>query len=135
MRNDELIRHAEAVLKPWTTSEGRLFGDVGAALISAKGNLHVGACVDVPGWGLCAERSAMAAMVTAGEYVVRKIVAAWRDPKDGALYVLPPCGACREFMRGIDRANLDAQVVVGKDECVTLRDLLPFNEWPASPVS
>lgn len=40
------------------------------------------------GTGFCAEHSAIAAMVTAGEYRIAKIVAVWRD-NEGALYALP----------------------------------------------
>ena len=63
-----LIESAAALLKPHTTSAGRLFGDVGAVLVSGSGKVFEGVCVDTPSWGLCAERSAIAAMITAGEY-------------------------------------------------------------------
>lgn len=69
-------------------------------------------------------------MVTAGEYRIAKIVAVWRDDR-GRLYALPPCGRCREFMRQIDPANLDADVIVGRDQVAKLSDLLPLNEWPS----
>jgi cytidine deaminase len=82
------------------------------------------------GHWICGEHAAIAAMVTAGEYEIAKIVAVWRDPDD-ALYVLPPCGRCREFIRQIDPANIDAAVVTGRDSSLRLRDLLPLNEWPA----
>ena len=68
-------------------------------------------------------------MVTAREYHIAKIVAVWRDD-DGTLFVLPPCGRCREFIRQIDELNLDAQVVLGREHTAALRDLLPRNEWP-----
>jgi len=48
---------------------------------------------------LCAEHSAIAAMVTAGEYQITKIVAVWRDD-DGSLFVLPPCENCSQPMTG-----------------------------------
>lgn len=68
-------------------------------------------------------------MVTAGEYQIAKIVAVWRD-EQGRLFVLPPCGRCREFMRQIDEANLDAEVILGDDRRQLLRDLLPEHDWP-----
>jgi hypothetical protein len=46
MTNDELIDAAAAVLKPYKSADGRLFGDVGAALVSEGGKLHTGVCVD-----------------------------------------------------------------------------------------
>ena len=68
-------------------------------------------------------------MVTAGEYQITKIVAVWRDD-DGLLYVLPPCGRCREFIRQVDPANLDTEVILDSDQSALLRELLPANEWP-----
>jgi len=69
-------------------------------------------------------------MVTAGQYRIAKIVAVWRDG-EGVLYVVPPCGRCREFIRQIDPANIDTEVVLGRDKLATVRELLPFNEWPS----
>jgi cytidine deaminase len=79
---------------------------------------------------LNAEHSAIAAMATAGEYRIAKIVAMWRDD-DGALSVMPPCGRCREFIRQVDPANLDTEVVLGRRGSARLRELLPLTEWPA----
>src|SRR5674476_546924 len=58
-----------------------------------------------------------------------KIVAVWRDG-DGLLYVLPPCGRCREFIRQVDPANLDTEVILGPDRSALLRELLPAYDWP-----
>ena len=68
-------------------------------------------------------------MVTAGEYQIARIVAVWRD-EQGRLYVLPPCGRCREFIHQIDPANLNTEVILGLDRSALLRDLLPAWEWP-----
>jgi cytidine deaminase len=128
--NDELIREAEKVLNRHVAPGERMFGDVGAALISDRGNVYRGVCVDTTSWGLCAERSAVAAMITNGEYKIRRIVGVWRNEKDGKLYVLSPCGICREFIRSIDHSNLDTEVVLGRNEVVKLGELLPRHEWP-----
>jgi cytidine deaminase len=69
-------------------------------------------------------------MVTAGEYRIARIVAVRRD-EDGALSVVPPCGRCREFLRQVDPANLDTEVVLGRERSARLRDLLPLTEWRA----
>ena len=128
--NEELIDSAQAVLNPQVVGD-RLFGDVASTLVTDKGNRYSGVCIDTAsGTGFCAEHSAVAAMVTAGEYRIAKIVAVWRDD-DGALYVLPPCGRCREFIHQVDPANLDTEVVLGRERSVKLRDLLPLTEWPA----
>ncbi|MBB2713327.1 hypothetical protein N2597_11315 [Rhizobium sophoriradicis] len=130
MKNNDLIEQAAHLLKPHQTMNGRLFGDVGAVVISSTGNRYVGVCVDTPSWGLCAERSAMAAMVTNGEYRFRKAVAVWRDQQTGRLHVLPPCGVCREFMRQVDEGNLDAEIVLDGERTKMLRELIPECEWP-----
>ena len=130
MTNDELIARAEKVLKPHTTKDGRLFGDVAAALISDQDKVYLGVCADTAGWGLCAERSAIAAMITDGQYRIKKIVGVWRDEKDGKLYVLPPCGVCREIIRRIDEDNLESEVILGRNDSLKLKELLPRYEWP-----
>ena len=129
--NDELIASAAAVLNPRSVG-GRLFGDVASTLVTAGGHRYSGVCIDTgSGTGFCAEHAAIAAMVTAGEYQIAKIVAVWRDAH-GTLYVLPPCGRCREFIRQVDPANMDAEVVTNRDATVSLRELLPLSNWPAA---
>ena len=73
----------------------------------------------------------MAAMITDGEYKIQKVVAVWRDERNGNLHVLPPCGICREFIRNIDEENLNALVILGRQKTVRLKELLPFSDWPA----
>ncbi|MBF6600528.1 MAG: cytidine deaminase [Dehalococcoidia bacterium] len=110
---------------------GRVFGDVGCALRTDAGNPDQGVCIDTSsGTGFCAEHAAIAAMVTAGETRSEAIVAVWKDD-DGAVVVLPPCGRCREFIRQIDGANIDAGVVPGSQQVVALRELLPYHDRPA----
>jgi len=129
MTDDELIDAAASLLRPHLV-EGRLFGNVASTLVTADGNRHSGVCVDTgSGTGFCAEHAAIAAMVTAGEYRIVKIVAVWRD-EDGSLYVLPPCGRCREFIRQVDPTNLEAEVILGRHDSAPLRELLPRHGWP-----
>jgi cytidine deaminase len=131
MEHEELISKAESVLNR-TTVDGRLHGDVGAALISEDGDIYTGVCVDTAG-GLCAERNAIAAMITAGEYKFTTIVAVWREDTEidarGLLHVVSPCGCCRQFMRDINEDNLEANVILGRDKAVKLKDLLPYHDW------
>ena len=130
MTNEALIKKADSVLNRHMANDHRLFGDVAAALISEDGNVYVGVCADTPTWGICAERSALAAMITAGEYKVKKIVAVWRDEAGKNLTILPPCGVCREFLRQVDYDNMNTEVVLGLDKTATLADLLPEARWP-----
>ena len=109
---------------------GRLFGNVGCTLVTVAGHRYSGVCIDTgSGTGFCAEHAAIAAMVTAGEYRIAKIVAVWRDA-GGVLYVLPPCGRCREFIRQVDPGNLDTEVITSRSAVASLRELLPLSRWP-----
>jgi cytidine deaminase len=126
---EQLINRAESVVNPRRVGD-RLFGDVGCALSTPAGNIYLGVCIDTgSGTGFCAEHSAIAAMVTAGEFAIKKIVAVWKD-EHGATYVLPPCGRCREFMRQVSEENLETDVVLGRDHVVKLKALLPYHDWP-----
>jgi len=130
MTADKLIEAAASIVRPRTVG-GRLFGDVGSALVTDHGNVFVGVCIDTgSGTGFCAEHSAIAAMVTAGESRIASIVAVWKD-EHGATVVLPPCGRCREFISQVHPDNLDTDVVLQRDRVVKLRELLPYHEWPS----
>src|SRR3954454_23409614 len=128
-RVSDLVERAAGLLHPHRV-DGRLFGDVASVLVTDAGNEYGGVCIDTAsGTGFCAEHAAVASMVTAREYRISRIVAVWRD-EDGQLFVLPPCGRCREFIRQVDPANLDARVVLPGGRSAPLRDLLPAHEWP-----
>lgn len=122
LTNREMIQKAITVLKPRELCLGNSAGDVACALLSSSGNLYVGVCIDISsGIGFCAEHSAIAAMITAGESGIAQIVAVW-----GENTVLPPCGRCRELMYQIDETNLDStEVILGENTIVKLRDLIP----------
>ena len=66
---------------------------VGSALLSTSGQIYVGCNVENVSYGLtlCAERSAIAAMVASGE---QKAVAIAIASQGG----VTPCGACRQVM-------------------------------------
>jgi len=124
---DELYQRAKAVTNPRRLSEDADAGGVGAALLTKAGNVYTGVCIDTAcSMGFCAEHAAAAAMVTAGENRVVKMVAvAW----DGN--VLPPCGRCREFIGQLHPDNFHAEVMVRPDTVVTLRELMPYS-WRAA---
>jgi cytidine deaminase len=125
--NEELIRKARSVVNSRKLGDYTV-GDVGAALVTDKGNLYLGVCIDTgSGIGFCAEHSAIAAMVTAGEFRIQKIVAVWTQGDD--VYVLSPCGRCREFIRQMHADNLQTEVVLDVDKSATLAELLPYHDW------
>lgn len=66
---------------------------VGAAVLTVEGETFVGCNVENASYGLsiCAERSAVCAMVAAGQ---RQIAAIAIASKGG----VTPCGACRQFL-------------------------------------
>ena len=80
-----------------------------------------GACASTPpaAWASAPEHAAIAAMFTAGENRVEKIVAVGWDKR-----VMAPCGRCREFLMQL--GNPDAQVLVAEDTVVKVKDLLPY---------
>lgn len=124
MTFEELYGAAKAVLNPRKLSDSAESGGVGAALLSESGKVYVGVCIDTAcSMGFCAEHAAAAAMVTAGENRVYKMVAVNWDGK-----VLPPCGRCREFISQLHEENLETEVMVSQDKVLTLRELLPF-DW------
>jgi GNAT superfamily N-acetyltransferase len=63
----------------------------------------------------------------AGEFRIHKIVAVWQDA--GELYVLSPCGRCREFIRQVHPANLETEVILDLERTVRLSELLPYADW------
>jgi cytidine deaminase len=122
LSNHDLIKKAKTVLNPRELYLGNRAGDVACALLSRDGNIYLGVCIDIgSGIGFCAEHSAIAAMITAGETAIDKIVAICADGE-----ILPPCGRCREFIYEIDPSNLEStQVILGEKRSVRLSELLP----------
>ncbi|MCI0399596.1 MAG: cytidine deaminase [Chloroflexi bacterium] len=98
-----------------------IVGEVSAALLAGSGRLYTGLSIEASsGIGFCAEHSAVAQMLTAGESHIHKIVAVAADGQ-----VLPPCGRCRELLYLIDRRNLQSEIVLGPDRSRSLAELLP----------
>ncbi len=124
---DVLYQRARAALNPRRLSAHAEAGGVASALMTDKGNVYVGVCIDAAcSVGYCAEHAAIAAMVTAGENRIVKIVAVnW----DGS--VLPPCGRCREIISQMHEDNIGAEVMYAKGAVLPLSELLP-HDWKAS---
>ena len=124
MTFDELYEAAKSVLNPRRLSEYAEAGGVGAALLSESGRLYTGVCIDTgSSLGFCAEHAAAAAMITAGESRVLKMIAVGWDG-----HIMPPCGRCREFISQLDDGNRDTEVKVDALTVVTLGELLPY-DW------
>lgn len=126
MEFKELYDRAMSVVNPRKLTDHTEVGFVGAAILSESGNVYLGINIDSDcSVGFCAEHAAIAAMVTAGENVITKVVAVNADGK-----ILPPCGRCREFMSQLSEKNMEAEVMVNENTILKLKDLLPF-DWKA----
>lgn len=114
---------AKTVVNPKKISEQMCSGGVGAAVVSKKGNIYTGVCIDTDcSLGMCAERNALSTMITNGEYEIKMVAAVNKKGQ-----VLPPCGACREFMMQLKNST-DIEVLVDNDGTVVkLKDLMPYS--------
>ena len=127
---EELIEKAEAVLKPRRPSSTAEASSVAAAILTKEGHIYTGVCIDTAcSMGFCAEHSAAAAMITAGESEIVKMVAINKRGN-----ILPPCGRCREFISQLNDANIEAEVLINRQRAVKLIDLLPY-DWRQSKMS
>ena len=100
-------------------------GGVSAAILTKQGNIYVGVCIDTASTlGMCAERNAIANMITNGECEIDKVVAVMPDGKVGA-----PCGACREYMMQLhkDSGQIEILLDLETERTVRLKDLIP--DW------
>ena len=124
MNFDELYEKAKSVLNPRQLTEYAEAGGVGAAILTEAGNVYTGVCIDTAcSMGFCAEHAAAAAMITAGENRVIKMIAVGWDGR-----IMPPCGRCREFISQLHDENLKTEVMVAEGKVVILQELLPF-DW------
>lgn len=101
-------------------------GGVAAAILTKQGNIYVGVCIDTASTlGMCAERNAIANMITNGESQIDKVVAVMSDGKVG-----PPCGACREYMMQLDKDSGEIEILLDLDtqKTMKLKELIP-NWW------
>jgi cytidine deaminase len=99
---------------------------VGAALL-ADGVVYTGVNIEISSYGLtlCAERSALAAAVTADARPITHVAVACIDAcKDAPIGGCMPCGACRQWL-----AELAPEAVIyvdGVDGDFHIADLLPY---------
>lgn len=101
-------------------------GCVAAAVLSERGKIYTGVCVDTCSTlGICAERNAIFNMITDGEQSIKRVLALMPDGSTGA-----PCGACRELMVQLmpqSYKNIEIMLDLKTEKTVTLASLTP--EW------
>ncbi|HVU66058.1 MAG TPA: cytidine deaminase [Ktedonobacteraceae bacterium] len=99
---------------------------VGAALVAGE-QIFTGVNIEISSYGLtlCAERSAMAAAVSASAGPITRVAVACIDaPPEASANERTPCGACRQWL-----ADLAPQATIfidGIPEDLTVGDLLPL---------
>ncbi len=122
---NELYNAAIRVQNDRTISPFIDAGGVAAAILTKSGNIYVGVCIDTASTlGMCAERNAIANMITNGESKIDKVLAVMRDGKVGS-----PCGACREYMMQLDKNSGEIEVLLDleTEKTVRLKELIP--DW------
>lgn len=101
-------------------------GCVGAAILTKGHNIYTGVCIDTASsLGMCAERNAIANMITNGENEIVKLVCI--DSKENTGF---PCGACREYLMQLSKNSKNIEILKDKDnnETIKLEELIP-NWW------
>ena len=100
---------------------------VGAVAVGPSGRGHHGANVENAAYpaGICAERAALAALVTHGEREVRSVAVAALDGSD-----CRPCGMCLQALAEFGDPEIVARVA-GDVTVVRLRELLTAPFGPA----
>lgn len=98
---------------------------VAAAVLAESGKAYYGVNVENASYGLtiCAERAAVAAMVTGGDRRIEAVVIAASTPEP-----LPPCGACRQVIAEFGSPStlvVSFSPLTGSEEKWTLGELLP----------
>ena len=102
---------------------------VGALIVTNEGNTYSGCNVENASYplGNCAESSAIASMILAGEKNIRMIYVMSQNEQGGC-----PCGGCRQRIR--EFSDIDTQVILcspsGVQQRLLLADLLPNSFGP-----
>lgn len=112
-------------IDPHEISANMYVGAVAAAVLTKSGAIYTGVCIDTSSsLGMCAERNALSTMLSHHENEVDKVLSVY---KDGT--VMPPCGACREFMMQLGSSAREIQILINNQGKVAkLADLMP--EYP-----
>ncbi|MBA3537290.1 MAG: cytidine deaminase [Tatlockia sp.] len=123
---ESMYTAAYKVLMPRQISPFINAGAVSCALVTTNGNLYLGVCIDTAcTLGICAERNAIATMITQGEHQIVKLLC-----MDSMGNILSPCGACREYLMQLDLNHKNMEILqnFSKRTVITLEQLIP-NWW------
>jgi len=121
----ELYEIARSKYNPRKLSAFIEAGAVSAAILTVANNVYTGVCIDTScSLGMCAERNAVANMITNGEQQISKLVCYTGNNTVGS-----PCGVCREYLMQLDKNSGNIQILTDSStmSTVTLKELLP--DW------
>ena len=118
----KLFKIAKDNISPCTISHMMKAGRVSSALITKRGNIYKGICIETKcSLGMCAEKNAISMMLLNREYDIVSICTV-----DDKGHVMPPCDACREFMIQLGNNSKNIEVFINdKGESLMLGELLP----------
>ena len=121
MTDDELIaRAAAARARAYAPYSGFA---VGAALLTESGSVYEGVNVENASYpvGICAERTAIAAAITAGEREFEALAVIADSPAPCA-----PCGMCRQMLMEFPINRIILSNLSGAVHIMTPAELLPY---------
>lgn len=125
-----LYERADSVRCERKLSELMEVGSVGAAILTDKGNIYTGICIDTAcGMGMCAERNAIANMLTNGENKILQVAAVMPDGSSGT-----PCGVCREFMMQLGKESKDIEILLSLEPLKTVKLGEQIPDWWGSKI-
>lgn len=96
-QDQTLINEVEKAIKNAYDPYSQFY--VACALLTKKGNIYKGVNINTCAYGgICAERSAISQMVTAGEYWIKKIAIIAKSDYFKVKIHSGPCGICRQLI-------------------------------------
>ena len=122
---EELLEKAKSIRNPKEVSGLIRAGAVGAAILTKNHNIYTGVCIDTASTlGMCAERNAIANMITSGENEIIKLVCICSDGSVGS-----PCGACREYLMQLHKNSKNIEILrsLNPKDIIRLEELIP--DW------
>lgn len=119
-----MIQLAKSKIAPRKINDFVSAGEVAACVLGESGKYYKGICIDTAcSLGMCAERNALAHMLTHGEERITRLVCI---DDDGV--ILPPCGVCREAIKQLDpifNGSCEVLLSIEPFKTSTIDELLP----------
>ena len=111
------------------TLDNAAAGSTSCAILTDKGKIYTGISVNTVFMNMCAEQSAVAAMVAACESRIEKAISV-----DSRGTICLPCEKCRQLMLSISSENAKAEIMTGEGEIAVLADITQYNNGKSKTV-